>query len=166
MAWGDAEGDGDLDLAVGSGGENKVYLNQGGALQTTAAWTSGDTDHTLSVAWGDVDGDGDLDLAAGNNSEGRNKIYLNRGEALRTLATWTSSGTDGTSRSASRAAPASGMHDLAVGSLGIPFMRSSWNPALGPGEARLRGRRPIGWGRGRPWLTAAARARRGPGCAG
>ena len=41
VAWGDVDGDGDLDLAVGNyGGNNEVYLNSGTALATTTAWTS------------------------------------------------------------------------------------------------------------------------------
>ena len=94
MAWGDVDGDGDLDLAAGNvrydskcectvGGANKVYLNQNGVLETNASWTSADEDFTRSVAWGDIDGDGDLDLAVGNDSvnnhEGVNKVYLNQG---------------------------------------------------------------------------------------
>ena len=70
MAWGDVDGDGDLDLAVGnSRSANKVYLNQNGVLQTAAdnPWSSSEMDNTISVAWGDVDGDGDLDLAVGND---------------------------------------------------------------------------------------------------
>ena len=43
-------------------------MNQGGVLESTAAWVSADADSPLlSVAWGDVDGDGDLDLAVGNS---------------------------------------------------------------------------------------------------
>ena len=79
VAWGDVDGDGDLDLAVGNeGSANKVYLNHNGVLQTAAdnPWTSGDSDITWSVAWGDVDGDGDLDLAVGNE-DSPNKVYLN-----------------------------------------------------------------------------------------
>ena len=65
MAWGDWDGDGDLDLAVGNNGRQPGYKNDGGVL--TSVWTSVEAVPTLSVAWGDWDGDGDLDLAAGNN---------------------------------------------------------------------------------------------------
>ncbi|MCS5537806.1 MAG: FG-GAP-like repeat-containing protein, partial [Candidatus Poseidoniaceae archaeon] len=67
VAWGDVDGDGDLDLARGNyAGNNEVYLNNGTALATTPAWTSNNSMETYSVAWGDLDGDGDLDLAVGN----------------------------------------------------------------------------------------------------
>jgi hypothetical protein len=75
VAWGDVDGDGDLDLAVGNRYDNnEVYLNSGTALATTPAWTSSNSLNTYSVAWGDVDGDGDLELAVGNN--GANEVYL------------------------------------------------------------------------------------------
>src|ERR671936_422023 len=79
VAWGDVDGDGDLDLAVGNRSQsNQLYLNctikqasdgcqpTDTALSASAPWfpTAG---LTHSVAWGDVDGDGDLDLAVGND---------------------------------------------------------------------------------------------------
>ncbi|MCS5537853.1 MAG: FG-GAP-like repeat-containing protein, partial [Candidatus Poseidoniaceae archaeon] len=78
VAWGDVDGDGDLDLAAGDySSNNEVYLNSGTALATTSDWTSGNSLDTESVAWGDVDGDGDLDLAVGNQ-DGTNEVYLNQ----------------------------------------------------------------------------------------
>ena len=77
VAWGDWDGDGDLDLAVGNVGDhlagnrqaNKVYENDGLGLADLpdSGLDLGRTYvNTTSVAWGDWDGDGDLDLAAGN----------------------------------------------------------------------------------------------------
>ncbi len=65
-AWGDVNNDGYLDLAYANDGQNDVYLNINGVMQTTPAWTSSDSRDTYEVAWGDVDNDGDLDLAAAN----------------------------------------------------------------------------------------------------
>ncbi|MCA9153005.1 MAG: VCBS repeat-containing protein, partial [Planctomycetales bacterium] len=79
LAWGDLDGDGDLDLAV-SGDPIKVYANQDGMLQTRAIWSS--TDGGGSLAWGDVYGDGDLDLATSGG------LYANENGVLQTNPSW------------------------------------------------------------------------------
>ena len=96
VAWGDWDGDDDLDLAVGNSGVNQVYENEGGTLHLDPAnelgWQStGDTKRTYSVAWGDWDGDGDLDLAVGNLNE-VNQVYENEGDNLSTTPAWESTG--------------------------------------------------------------------------
>ena len=78
-AWGDFDGDGDLDLALGlEVGQDGVYINDGsGHFPISVTFGTG-SDTTDSVAWGDFDNDGDLDLAVGNWGE-QNYVYLNNG---------------------------------------------------------------------------------------
>lgn len=91
IAWGDVDGDGDLDIAIAST-KISVYLNENGTLTTVSAWHS-DDGGGHSVAWGDVDGDGDLDLAVGSHGLDPSKVYLNEGGRLQSIAAW--SPTDG-----------------------------------------------------------------------
>ena len=79
VAWGDWDGDGDLDLAVAnhSGQANLVYLNDGGVLQTEAGWSTAEFEASRAASWADFDGDGDLDLLFPNSDGQPNSPYIN-----------------------------------------------------------------------------------------
>jgi photosystem II stability/assembly factor-like uncharacterized protein len=69
MAWGDADGDGDLDLAVGSNGLTVLFKNDLGSLvlsdtQLPGYWEdNSQAEFDLrSITWADFDNDSDLDL--------------------------------------------------------------------------------------------------------
>lgn len=75
VAWGDYDGDGDLDLALAGRVDDTtlmaaIYRNDDGTFVNADADLTGV--ENCSLAWGDYDGDGDLDLAiAGLSSAGR-----------------------------------------------------------------------------------------------
>jgi hypothetical protein len=75
-AWGDYDGDGDLDLYVSRNGANKLYRNDGGGGFTDVT-TSPLDDAAIgqTVSWADYDNDGDLDLYVVNN--GSNRLFRN-----------------------------------------------------------------------------------------
>ena len=65
VAWGDLDGDGDLDLAIAGGDTSgasfaRVYRNDAGTFVDTGTPMTGLA--ACALAWGDLDGDGDLDL--------------------------------------------------------------------------------------------------------
>ena len=87
IAFADVDGDSDLDMVVGNGGDygaeqNRLYLNDGSGTFTdaTASQFPATHDVTASAAFGDVDGDGDFDLVFGNG--GQNRLYLNNGSGM------------------------------------------------------------------------------------
>lgn len=93
-ALGDADGDGDLDQAVATGEAytskftpEKVYYNNGGALETSPSWQSSVNTAAMDVFWADVDNNGYLDLLVATDQEGL-LIYYNSSTGLATSPGW------------------------------------------------------------------------------
>jgi len=95
IAAGDVDGDGDVDLVIGTredvprgspSATNQVWLNNGAGRFTPGQRL--ETSHTFAVTLADLDRDGDLDIATANGClpSGcplpiRNRIWLNDGQA-------------------------------------------------------------------------------------
>ena len=82
VAWGDCDGDGDLDLYVSNtlGDANKLFRNDGaGVFSDATSGPLGDTSNGMGIAWGDYDNDGDLDLYLVNGGGHANKLFRNDG---------------------------------------------------------------------------------------
>ncbi len=84
-AWGDYDGDGDLDLYVGNEADeahkypSQLFRNRGDGTFEDVATAAGVSNlrYAKGATWGDVDNDGDLDLYVSNF--GANRLYLNDG---------------------------------------------------------------------------------------
>jgi uncharacterized repeat protein (TIGR01451 family) len=96
VAFGDVNGDRQIDVAFGRNGQNHIYRN---GSYGSSSWQSGDYYNTYGLSFGDFDQDNEgwLDLVAGN-SNGPNVLYLNRknGNWLNPSPVWTSTLTDDT----------------------------------------------------------------------
>ena len=83
-AWGDYDGDGDLDLYVANDNSaNVLYRNDAGTF--TATGQAADAGSGRGTAWGDYDGDGDLDLYVANDNSA-NVLYRNNAASFNWLA--------------------------------------------------------------------------------
>jgi hypothetical protein len=80
-AWGDYDGDGDLDLYVSNDGQaNKLMRNDAETFVDATSGPLGDTGAGRSVAWGDYDNDGDLDLFLANTGGAElSRLFRNDG---------------------------------------------------------------------------------------
>lgn len=96
-AFGDANGDGYLDLAAACGEwyssrleRNRVYYNHGGQLDSLPGWMSSEPSYSYDVGWADFDNDGRLDLVFANE-QAPNRLYRNYGDSIGTVPAWSSS---------------------------------------------------------------------------
>ena len=76
--FGDVDGDGKLDVAIGTPAAIQVYNN---GNTTSAAWSVQTAQSIHSLAWGDANDDGRLDLLVGKEN-GLIYLYLNQGTQL------------------------------------------------------------------------------------
>lgn len=95
-AFGDANGDGRLDLAV-AGGESyynhpeqpRIYFNTGSTLESLPSWKATASQYSYDVDWADFDNDGDLDLVFAGEST-PNRIFENVNGVISPTPIWQS----------------------------------------------------------------------------
>lgn len=120
VAFGDYDGDGDLDLAFARGegytnrpDANAVYLNQAGIVAPLPTWRSLEIDSSYDLDWADFDRDGSLDLAVCNEFN-PHRVYYNTGSGLEAQASWSSTEIDSGNSLAIGDVDGDGWLDLAV----------------------------------------------------
>lgn len=131
IAWGDYDGDGDLDLAVGNyfsqsypvpdSFETQIYRNDNGVLTTYPVWKSSDMRSTTDIKFADVNGDGRIDLLAcnGDASFASSVIYYNSANGLSQTPGWVSTQFAWSVGSAFADVDGDGDLDLAFGNQGV-----------------------------------------------
>ena len=96
VAWGDYDGDGDLDLYIANGEEpSKLFRNNGVggfADVTSTSGPIGGSGQDNAIAWGDYDNDGDLDMYVAR-LDGPSRLFQNNGSGVFSDVT-TASGLD------------------------------------------------------------------------
>ncbi len=116
VAVGDVNGDGNLDVLVGTPNNNQLYL----ASSTVPTWTtSAPASPNHVVAFGDINDDGRLDLAVGSNG-GPIVLFLNRTGRLGTTPVFTTPELANTRAIAFADYDKDGFPDFAVANFGGP----------------------------------------------